>query len=197
MSETNETVHHAFHQAQDFVRGYLAHVERMLRDAMTRLETSSWRFLRYNGERFLGNLDTTTKSEAWMVDQLHGFYAPTKAFHSKAYGVDAAEVPRVAFVAVALQEAIPELWLGWVEGHKPEGNIESKLGDFYALIDPPELPGVPDPVNALEALTWSAPVANEESPEIRVALERVPFSLITSSADLRRAIDALLKAVGT
>jgi hypothetical protein len=196
MSETNETVHHTFHQAQSFVRGYLAHVARMLNDATARLESASWRFLRHNGERYIGNLNTTTNAEVWLVDWMFAFYAPTKAFHGRSKNVNAAEVPRVAFVGVALREPIPELWLGWVEGHAPERTVEPKLPWFYTLIDPPKLPGVPDPVLALDGLAWSKATPNEDQPEIRVALERVPLSQISSASDVERVIDALVAALG-
>ncbi|WP_437991324.1 hypothetical protein [Sorangium sp. So ce145] len=196
MSETNETVHHAFHQAHSFVRSYLAHVERMLRDATARLESASWRFLRHNGERYIGNLDTTADADAWLVDWMHAFYAPAKAFQGKSYGVSAAKAARVAFVGVALREPIPELWLGWVEGYAPKGTLEPELPWFYGLIDPPKLPGVPDPVVALDGLAWSRAAPNEDHPEIRVALERVPLSLIGSASDVERVIDALVAALG-
>jgi hypothetical protein len=93
--------------------------------------------------------------------------------------------------AVRVREAVPRAWRPpgatsfsgrnptWAKSHLGERGADADVEDGRAL-------------NVLPGSSRT----NEESPEIRVALERVPLSLIASASDLERAIDALVNALG-
>jgi hypothetical protein len=185
--------HRAFREAHAYVGRYFDQLACLLNDGREELERRGYRMLRPNGDRYVSDVDSVaTKPGQWIASWLFAFFAPASAFEGRAYGVPARTVERVSFLAGALGDLpeCPAIWIGWIEGHDREGNLESKLREFYNAIHPPTLAPEPQPMTRLGALAM-APASVPDS-SLRVGLARVPMALIAGRKDVITLIENLI-----